>query len=115
MKRDLAFFFKDILQAINDIESSVNNLSKEEFLENKDVRDANIRRLEIIGEASKNIPDSFRKKHSNIPWNKIAGMRDIITHGYFRVDLDAVWNVIKKDLSELKKQIEKINNELSFN
>ena len=108
MKRDLILFFYDILEAINDIQESVKNLSKEKFSNNKDIKDASIRRLEIIGEAVKNIPNSFREKHPEIPWNKIAGMRDIIIHGYFRVDLDAVWNVVKKDLPRLKKQIEKI-------
>lgn len=112
MKRELVLFFDDILEAINDIQESTNNLPKEKFSGNKDVKDATIRRLEIIGEAVKNIPNSFREKHQRIPWNKIAGMRDIIIHGYFRIDLDAVWNVIKKDLPTLKRSIIEIKNKL---
>ncbi len=112
MKRELVLFFDDMLEAINDIQESTNNLSKEKFSGNKDVKDATIRRLEIIGEAVKNIPNSFREKHQRIPWNKIVGMRDIIIHGYFRVDLDAVWNVIKKDLPALKRNITEIKNYL---
>lgn len=113
MKRDLVLFFYDILESINDIQESVKNLSKKQFSNNKDKKDASIRRLEIIGEAVKNIPNSFRKKHPDVPWSKIAGTRDVIIHRYFRVDLDAVWNVIKRDLPKLKKQIEKIKHELS--
>ena len=113
MKRDLILFFEDILEAIKDIQESVENVSKEEFLENKNIKDANIRRLEIIGEAVKNIPYSFREKHRDISWSKIAGMRDMIIHGYFMVDLDAVWNVIKKDLPELRKRVQKIKEDLN--
>mgnify|MGYP001583711395 CR=1 FL=1 len=112
MKRDLILFFDDILEAINDIQESVKNLSNEDFSDNKDAKDATIRRLEIIGEAIKNIPNSIREKYPEVPWNKIAGMRDIISHGYFRVDLDAVWEVVRKDLPKLKGQMQKIKKEL---
>ena len=71
-------------------------------------KDAVIRNLEIIGEAAKNIPESFRIKYSIIEWKKIAGTRDKLSHGYFGVDLSTVWDVIKDDLPELKKNIEKI-------
>ena len=112
MKRDLILFFDDIIEAINNIQKSVKNLSKDKFSNNKDILDANIRRLEIIGEAVKNIPNSFKEKHQEILWNKIAGMRDIIIHGYFSIDLDAVWKAIKNDIPKLKSQIEKIKEEL---
>jgi hypothetical protein len=63
-----------------------------------------VRRLEIIGEAAKNIDDSFRDKYPQIPWKKIAGMRDIIVHEYFGVRLDRVWDVVRKDMPDLKGQ-----------
>ncbi len=85
---------------------------KEEFESNKDNIDATIRRIEVIGEAVKNLPGSFREKHSNVPWKDIAGMRDVIIHGYFRVDLDIVWKVIKKDFPDLKGKILRIKQEL---
>ncbi|MEK6926334.1 MAG: DUF86 domain-containing protein [Nanoarchaeota archaeon] len=105
MKRDITLFIDDILESIKDIEAFTVKISKDDFFKNKEKQSAVVRQIEIIGEAVKNIPDFFREKYSNIPWSKIAGMRDIIIHGYFRVDLDAVWKVIKKDLPTLKKQI----------
>lgn len=112
MKRNLILFLDDILENILLIEDSIRNLSKNEFIIDKLIVDATVRRLEIIGEAVKNIPKSFREKYPYIPWNKIAGMRDIIIHGYFRVDLNAVWNATKKDLPNLRKQIKKIKKEI---
>jgi uncharacterized protein with HEPN domain len=112
MKRDIGLFIQDILENIKDIESFSKGTSKESFMNDKLKQKAIIRSLEIIGEAVKNITNSFREKYLDVEWTKIAGMRDIIIHGYFRVDLDAVWNVIKKDLPKLKKQIEKIKREL---
>ncbi len=112
MKRDLILFITDILESIDATEKFSKNINKKELISNRLIQNAIVREIEIIGEAVKNLPNSFRKKYSNIPWNKIAGMRDIIIHGYFRVDLDAVWKVIKKDLPILKKQIQNIKEEL---
>ena len=101
-------YLNHMLDAINDIEESIKNLSKKEFIINKDVKDANIRRLEIIGEAAKNLSKNIKDKNPNIEWKKIAGTRDIVVHHYFGIDYNIVWNIIKKDLPVLKKEIEKI-------
>ncbi len=98
-------YLNHILDAINDIESSVKNITKREFMKNKDIKDANVRRLEIIGEAVKNISETLKKKYPDIKWKQIAGMRDKLIHHYFGVDFEAVWKVIKKDIPELKKKI----------
>ncbi|MBU0929538.1 MAG: DUF86 domain-containing protein [Nanoarchaeota archaeon] len=108
MKRDMNLFIKDILQSIEKIESFSKNLTKEKFMSDKLRQDAIIRNLEVIGESAKNIPDSFRNKYSKIPWKEIAGFRDILIHAYFGVNMERVWNIIKKDLSNLKKEIGKI-------
>ena len=109
MKRDVNLFIQDILENIKDIESFSKGLTKKEFAANKLKQNAIIRSLEVIGEAVKNIPDSFRKEHPNIPWKDIAGFRDILSHVYFGVNIDRVWNIIEVDLSSFKREIEKIN------
>jgi len=109
--RDI-IFVKHILDAIKDIETSTNLMSKEKFLKSNDVKDACIRRLEIIGEAVKNISQEIKIKYSFIEWKKIAGTRDRVIHSYFSVDLDIVWDIITKELHLLKKQMEEIEKEL---
>ena len=108
MKRDTNLFIQDILDNIKDIESFSKGLTKEKFESNKLTQNAIIRSLEIIGEAAKNIPDSFRQKHPKIPFKKIAGFRDVLSHAYFGVSIDRVWNIIEKDLPYLKSEIEKV-------
>ena len=108
MKRDLILFVQDILEQIELIENSTINISKSRFLSDKLTVDATVRRLEVIGEAAKNISDSFRAKYPKVPWKKITGLRDIIVHAYFGVDLDIVWDIVKKDLPGLKKDIKDI-------
>lgn len=108
MKRDFLVFLDDILESIARIKEYTKGMNEEEFLKNVPTQDAVIRRLEIIGEAVKNIPQHVRDKHSDIPWKEIAGTRDIITHEYFGVNLERIWKTIKEDLPPLKEGIEKI-------
>src|SRR3989344_6862956 len=112
MKRRLILFIEDILESIKLIEKYIGNISKENLGNNQKLKDSIVRRLEIIGEAVKNIPDSFREKYPEVPWKKIAGFRDVIIHGYFSIDFDAVWSIIKDDLPILKKQILKVKEDL---
>jgi uncharacterized protein with HEPN domain len=107
-KRDTRVFLEDILESIEKIEEYTTDVNEEEFYENTFVQDAVIRRLEVIGEAVKNIPDDFRVKYPDIPWRQIAGMRDVLIHAYFGVNLRRVWKVIKEDIPELKLKILKI-------
>ena len=106
--KEPAIFINHILDSIEDIEDYSRNISSNQFLQDKKLQDAIIRRIEIIGEAVKNIPDSFRKKHPKIPWKGIAGMRDKIIHHYFGLDLDTIWNVVKEEIPTLKKEIKNI-------
>ena len=108
MKETDLVYLKHILESIYNIERSTEKISEEEFKKNVDLVDANLRRIEIIGEAAKNLSDKFKIKYSDIEWKKIAGTRDVLIHAYFTVDLGAVWIIIKKDLLELKNQIETI-------
>lgn len=106
MKKDPKIFLKHILESINIIEKHINGISKEKFSKNMLIQDAIIRRVEIIGEAAKNIPDDFKKKHKTIEWREIIGMRDKLIHDYFGININTVWKTAKEDVPVLKKQIE---------
>ncbi len=105
MKKDINIFLEHILESINLIEEYVRDKKKSDFLQSKQLQDSIMRRIEIIGEAIKNIPDDFKEKNNKIPWKQITGMRDILIHQYFGIDLNLTWEVIEKDLPKLKKQI----------
>jgi len=97
-----------ILDAITEIESYTNQAGFDDFAANSMMRFASIKQLEIIGEAANYVSDSLKTKFSEVPWRKIVGMRNILVHKYFGVDENVVWGIIKKDLPELKIQIERI-------
>jgi uncharacterized protein with HEPN domain len=108
LKKDDTVYLKHILDAIAKIEEYADKLDLQAFSKNSLIQDGIIRQIEIIGEATKNLSDALRNKYNDIPWKDIAGMRDKLIHGYFGVDLDAVWDTAKKDIPILKTQIKKV-------
>ena len=112
MKKDINIFLEHILESIHLIEDYIKGRNKSEFLKLTQLQDSVIRRIEIIGEAIKNIPDDFRETYPKIPWKQIIGMRDILIHQYFGIDLNLTWEVIEKDLPKLKNQIITIKKEI---
>ncbi len=112
MKRDIRVYIEDVLESIERIEEYTSAIKEKDFYNNAQVQDAVLRRLEIIGEAVKHIPSDFRSKYPSIPWKKIAGMRDVLIHGYFGVNLKRVWKAVKKDIPDLKEKITVIKNDL---
>lgn len=114
MSKNDVTYINHILDTITNIETSVKGLSKEEFQNNKDISDACVRRLEIIGEAVKNISKEIRARYPKVEWKKIARTRDMVIHSYFNVDLDIVWNIVKNDIPLLRRQILRIKEELSL-
>jgi len=102
-KRSPELFIQDMLEAIEKIEKYTESIEDlDEFKRNNMVADAVLRNLEIIGEAARNIPEEIRTKYNEIPWNRVVGLRNIVIHGYFVVDLDVIWVIIKEQLPELK-------------
>lgn len=90
---------------LDSIEKYVENLTVHDFTENELIQDAVIRNFEIIGEATKRLSKDFRAENQEIPWKKIAGMRDILIHDYLGIDIYSVWNAIEQNLPELKRQL----------
>lgn len=108
MNRDYKLFLKDILDSIKQIEEYTKNISEEQFKREIKIQDAVIRRLEIMGEASKRIPHSVKEVNKNIPWVKISSFRDFVTHSYFEASLNRIWLIIKKDLPSIKDNLKRI-------
>ncbi|ASI98811.1 HepT-like ribonuclease domain-containing protein [Thermococcus celer] len=107
-KRDPCLFLTDILEAIERIEEYTEGYDFETFVKDRKTVDAVLRNLEIIGEAAKNIPESIREKYSSIPWRRVVGLRNVVVHHYFGVDLSVVWVIVSSQIGELKEEVERI-------
>ena len=105
--KDDGVYLRHVLDAIGKIESYA-AVGRDVFMLTSHWQDAVIRQLEIIGEATRNLSQDVRSRHSDIPWRRIAGLRDVLIHDYMGVRLAAVWEVTQADLPVLKKQITNI-------
>jgi len=101
-------YLQDISQAILDIETFTANSNYDDFSEDLKTKYAVIRALEIIGEATKLLPASLKKKYPEVPWKDMAGMRDILIHQYFGTDTFTVWETIQTEIPQIKLIIEKM-------
>jgi len=113
MKRDISLYIKDILKNMGKAEKFIKDITYEDFALDEKTNYAVVRCIEIIGEAAKNIPENIRRKYSDIPWKKMAGMRDKISHFYFGIDMKKVWLAIKRDIPTIKPQISKMLKDIS--
>jgi uncharacterized protein with HEPN domain len=108
MSRNYRVYLEDIFQAIEKIEKFTTGFSLKKFSEDPKTVDAVIRNLEVIGEAAKNVPNYIRNQQSGVDWKKICGLRDVLIHDYFGVDVEIVWDVAKHHVPVFKKQIQKL-------
>lgn len=97
----------DIQEAIDLIASYTQGMTFNKFLDDRKTQDATVRNLEIIGEAAKSISRDFKERHQEIPWKKLAGMRDKLIHFYFGIDYKIVWNIVRKELPKIAIQVKK--------
>lgn len=108
MKREYILFLKDILEAMERIERFMGETNFNAFTQDEFLNSAVVRQLEIIGEATKNLPAAVRKRYPDVPWNSMARMRDRLPHGYWTVDYEIVWKVIKEELPALRPRFQEI-------
>ncbi|AFY89207.1 HepT-like ribonuclease domain-containing protein [Chroococcidiopsis thermalis] len=113
MERQLAEFLQDILDTIADIETFTDNVEFEAFQVNREKVLAVIKSIEILGEAVKKVPDYIRSQYPDIPWRSIAGMRDVLVHEYWGIDVNIIWATVQEGLPSLKAAIAEIATDVS--
>ncbi|OGI93854.1 hypothetical protein A3A03_01985 [Candidatus Nomurabacteria bacterium RIFCSPLOWO2_01_FULL_40_18] len=107
MKED-SVYLNHILDSIKNVLSDTENFTFEKFSENRQVKDAVTRNVEIMGEAVKRLSEDTYKDYPDVPWQKIARTRDMLIHHYFDVDDQQLWKIVEDDLPKLKISVEEI-------
>jgi uncharacterized protein with HEPN domain len=113
MTRDIQVYIDDILDSIAKIERYTKAINEQDFLTDTQVQDAVLRRLEIMGEAVKNIPRTIRDKYPQLPWKNIAGLRDVLIHEYFGVNMRRVWKVARQDINDIRQKLLQVQKDLN--
>jgi uncharacterized protein with HEPN domain len=113
MQRDPLILLDDMLLAIRKVRSYTKGMTKNELLEDERTLDAVIRNLEVLGEAAKYLPGDFRDQYRDIEWRKIAGLRDILIHQYFGIDIHIIWDILETKLPSLEKNLQRILEDLA--
>lgn len=108
MPRDYLLYLDDIDEAAARVERYVAGLDYPAFIADEMRVDAVVRNLEMIGEAVKHVPEETRDRYPDVPWRQIAGLRDILTHQYFAVNLPIIWDVVQHEVAPLRATVEAI-------
>jgi uncharacterized protein with HEPN domain len=112
MRRDSKVYVEDMLAAAERIRTYTAGLTYSDFRHDIRTLDAVVRNLEVLGEAAKQIPERIKSEHPGIEWRKIAGLRDILIHGYFGIDVEIIWDVVSAKLPTLFEQLSILMQEL---
>ena len=107
-ERSIVDYLHDILDSIDEIGDFIRGMSFEEFAGDKKTINAVLRSIEVMGEASRKIPEEIRSLHPHVPWRKMTGMRDKLIHEYHGVDIDTVWKTLNDDIPPLKDTIQEV-------
>jgi len=108
MHRTVLQYLDDMLEAARNIVEDTRGLSYTEFITDRRRRDAVVRNFEIIGEAAKNLPPDLKTRYPSVAWKQVAGLRDVIAHGYFHIDYEILWGIITNTLPKFKTEVTKI-------
>ncbi len=101
MSRDIGLYLQDICDCIEKIKGYIKDVDYDDFVQDTKTLDAVTHNLLIIGEATKQIPDSLRRQYPEVPWRQVAGLRDVIAHTYFKLNGQIVWDIINNELDPL--------------
>ncbi len=95
-------YIRHIIDEIDYILSRISNLDYDSFVRDETLKRAFVRSIEVIGEASKKLPEDIKAMQTDIEWRKVSGMRDRLIHDYFGVDYTIVWDVALNKLPDLR-------------
>ena len=108
MSRDLLLYLRDMRDACAAVEAHASGLSRKELFADTKALHATLWNLTVLGEAAKRVPDALRSQHPSVEWRKIAGLRDVVVHGYFGIDEDIIWSVVSTKIEPLREALEQI-------